>query len=177
MGGTAPHYPAAYASVIAVGAVDSSNLLASFSTHGSWVDVVAPGVNIASTYPENLTPSGYLPYAYMNGTSMATPCFWLSGTLLTSASWRNTNRSARCHSCGSHWFGRSRCWYNILLWTRRCSKYCVRKKQDLVISINELAWAGSSASTSDEWIEIRNMKCSPQMLEHLNSPKIQGLKH
>ncbi|TCT17556.1 thermitase [Melghiribacillus thermohalophilus] len=58
--------PASYANVIAVGAVDQYDQLASFSNYGTWVDVVAPGVTIASTIPGN-------GYAYMSGTSMASP--------------------------------------------------------------------------------------------------------
>jgi thermitase len=58
--------PASYANVIAVGAVDSRDRKASFSNYGSWVDVTAPGVDIASTVPNN-------GYSYMSGTSMASP--------------------------------------------------------------------------------------------------------
>ena len=58
--------PASYTNVIAVGAVDSNNRKASFSNWGNWVDVMAPGVDIASTYPNNS-------YVYMSGTSMASP--------------------------------------------------------------------------------------------------------
>ncbi|WP_243387602.1 S8 family peptidase [Bacillus kexueae] len=58
--------PASYANVIAVGAIDRYDQLASFSNYGTWVDVVAPGVSIASTVRGN-------GYAYMSGTSMASP--------------------------------------------------------------------------------------------------------
>ncbi|MFD1039602.1 S8 family peptidase [Virgibacillus byunsanensis] len=58
--------PASYENTIAVGAVDSNNQLASFSNYGVWVDVVAPGVDIASTVQRD-------GYAYMSGTSMASP--------------------------------------------------------------------------------------------------------
>jgi thermitase len=58
--------PASYSVVIAVGAVDSNNQKASFSNWGTWVDVMAPGVDIASTYPNN-------GYVYLSGTSMASP--------------------------------------------------------------------------------------------------------
>ncbi|GFZ29832.1 hypothetical protein CSC2_03580 [Clostridium zeae] len=64
--GTNVEYPANYSSVIAVGAVDSTNKRAYFSSTGSKVEVSAPGVNITSTY---LNGS----YAQMSGTSMATP--------------------------------------------------------------------------------------------------------
>ncbi|MFC0189347.1 S8 family peptidase [Fictibacillus aquaticus] len=63
---SAPSYPAYYSNTIAVAATDSADRLASFSNYGSWVDVAAPGVDILST-----VPGGY--YAYMSGTSMATP--------------------------------------------------------------------------------------------------------
>ncbi|SDY76471.1 S8 family serine peptidase [Thermoactinomyces sp. DSM 45892] len=63
---TAPNYPAYYANCIAVAATDSNDAKASFSTHGSWVDVAAPGVDIISTK----MGGGYVKYS---GTSMATP--------------------------------------------------------------------------------------------------------
>jgi thermitase len=58
--------PASYTNVIAVGAVNDRDRKATFSNYGTWVDVVAPGVSIASTYPGNQ-------YVYMDGTSMASP--------------------------------------------------------------------------------------------------------
>jgi subtilisin family serine protease len=59
-------YPAGYAGVIGVGATTSTNALASFSTRGCHVDVVAPGDDILSTLPD-------VAYDSMSGTSMATP--------------------------------------------------------------------------------------------------------
>lgn len=44
-------FPAAYPSVIAVGAVDRNMEIASFSQYGPEVTVVAPGVEVISTYP------------------------------------------------------------------------------------------------------------------------------
>lgn len=44
-------YPAAYAVNIAVGAVDRTNLIASFSNRGRNLDVVAPGVGVLSSVP------------------------------------------------------------------------------------------------------------------------------
>src|SRR5687767_1340292 len=41
-----PQYPAAYDTVLAVGATDDAGTRASFSQQGSWLDVVAPGVEI-----------------------------------------------------------------------------------------------------------------------------------
>ncbi|MEM4605126.1 MAG: S8 family serine peptidase [Pyrobaculum sp.] len=59
-------YPARYSWVIAVGAVDSDYTVPTWSSDGVEVDVVAPGVNILSTYPGDR-------YVYMSGTSMAAP--------------------------------------------------------------------------------------------------------
>jgi hypothetical protein len=59
-------YPAAYPQVIAVGALNQANELASFSSYGSQQELVAPGTTILSTYPDN-------DYAVASGTSMATP--------------------------------------------------------------------------------------------------------
>lgn len=44
-------FPAAYPSVIAVGAVDRNMEIASFSQYGPEVTLVAPGVEVISTYP------------------------------------------------------------------------------------------------------------------------------
>ena len=59
--------------IIAVGALDANNRRASFSNYdptlANWT-VFAPGVNVASTYS---TPYAQNSYAYMSGTSMATP--------------------------------------------------------------------------------------------------------
>ncbi|MFD3259018.1 S8 family serine peptidase [Paenibacillus lentus] len=59
-------YPAAYSSSIAVGSVTSSRTRSSFSNYGAGIDVMAPGSNIYSTYPNGQ-------YTSMSGTSMATP--------------------------------------------------------------------------------------------------------
>jgi hypothetical protein len=59
-------YPAGANYVLGVGATDSSDAKASFSNFGFGLDVMAPGVNILSTYPGNT-------YVNMSGTSMATP--------------------------------------------------------------------------------------------------------
>ena len=59
-------YPAKYESVIAVGATDTSDRRASWSSTGPAVELAAPGVNIYSTYYNNS-------YTRMSGTSMASP--------------------------------------------------------------------------------------------------------
>jgi serine protease len=48
---SAPHYPSAYPTVVAVGAVDSRLSLASFSNFGPTQEVVAPGVAVYSSMP------------------------------------------------------------------------------------------------------------------------------
>jgi subtilisin len=59
-------YPAKYANVIAVSAIDSSNVIASFSSRGPEVELCAPGVSVRSTLPGGL-------FGPMSGTSMACP--------------------------------------------------------------------------------------------------------
>lgn len=69
-----PTSPAGHPDAITVAAIDQNHLLADFSNYGlTSVNIGAPGVDIASTYPTALTDEGYTPYAYMSGTSMATP--------------------------------------------------------------------------------------------------------
>lgn len=72
--GIHPSYPAALPGVIAVGATDDRDQVASFSNAGKWISVSAPGVDILSTTP-TYDVSDPLPYEYgtMSGTSMATP--------------------------------------------------------------------------------------------------------
>lgn len=73
-GENALEYPAAYDNyVLAVGATDYNDNVASFSTHGPQVDVAAPGVYILSTAPQAYVGDGYLPYLFASGTSMACP--------------------------------------------------------------------------------------------------------
>jgi serine protease len=51
-GNTTPQYPASYPGAFGVGSVDARGQIASSSTRGSFVKVVAPGVNVRSTVPE-----------------------------------------------------------------------------------------------------------------------------
>lgn len=66
-------YPAAIKGVMAVGATDSSDKLASFSQTGKHLSVTAPGVKILSTFPQTANAIGMLNYGSISGTSMATP--------------------------------------------------------------------------------------------------------
>ncbi|HEU4853315.1 MAG TPA: S8 family serine peptidase [Telluria sp.] len=52
-GTTAPRWPAGYASVVSVGALDSNKQWASFSNYNAKVELSAPGVNVVSTVPMN----------------------------------------------------------------------------------------------------------------------------
>jgi hypothetical protein len=65
-GTTAFNWPASYDSVISVGAIDESKSIASFSQRNSGVELVAPGVGVWSTVPNNS-------FELKDGTSMACP--------------------------------------------------------------------------------------------------------
>lgn len=62
----AVNFPAAFSSVIAVGAVGKDGSRASFSTVGPEVEIVAPGVDVLSTFLNN-------GYVLKSGTSMSCP--------------------------------------------------------------------------------------------------------
>lgn len=80
-GTSTPFYPAAFNNVIAVGATDQGDNKASFSNYGSYVDVMAPGVNIYSTL------AGGNSYGFLSGTSMACPLVsGLAGLILSANS-------------------------------------------------------------------------------------------
>lgn len=59
-------YPGAYQEVVEVGSVSLQHRISSFSDSNSQIDLVAPGEQILSTYPQSK-------YAVLSGTSMATP--------------------------------------------------------------------------------------------------------
>lgn len=65
-GTSSPSYPANSAHVISVGATDINDARASFSQYGSWLDMVAPGVNIFGARKGG-------GYGYWNGTSFSAP--------------------------------------------------------------------------------------------------------
>ncbi|OUL09479.1 hypothetical protein B0533_04760 [Sedimentibacter sp. SX930] len=77
------NYPAKYASVVAVAALDKNNQRASFSSTGSDVEIAAPGVAVLSTWKDSTNFAGPQPFSFAgyageyfieaNGTSMASP--------------------------------------------------------------------------------------------------------
>jgi type VII secretion-associated serine protease mycosin len=71
-------YPASFPGVLGVGASGESDQATSFSGTGRAVDLLAPGVEIISTFP----PSRY---AYMDGTSMAAPFASAAAALVRAA--------------------------------------------------------------------------------------------
>ncbi|MCX6458909.1 MAG: S8 family serine peptidase [Actinobacteria bacterium] len=97
-GARVPSYPASYPGVVGVGAIDRDLSLASFSSIGPQVDLVAPGVDILSTScaltyeteatdvcPTNPTTHQVRHiYVRMSGTSMATPFVSASAALVAS---------------------------------------------------------------------------------------------
>jgi serine protease len=93
--GNATNYPAALPGVIAVASTEQSDASSAFSNTGSYIDIAAPGGRILSTVPGG--------YAYMSGTSMATPYVAATaalvaditgGTVTTEQFERNLTRTA-----------------------------------------------------------------------------------
>ncbi|MEE4110936.1 MAG: S8 family serine peptidase [Halieaceae bacterium] len=81
-GSTVPSYPASYANVISVSAVDTQQRITSYSNTGSRIDVAAPGgdgsVDLnGDGYPDGVLSTGAsdgaFAYTFLSGTSMATP--------------------------------------------------------------------------------------------------------
>jgi subtilisin len=64
-------YPAKFDSVVAVSAVDAEDEIATFSSRGPAVELAAPGVDVYSTFMVPYFDDHY--YAYLSGTSMASP--------------------------------------------------------------------------------------------------------
>jgi subtilisin family serine protease len=92
---TSASYPAAYDGVLGVAATSWNKQRASFSSYGSWVDVSAPGYKIASTVPNG--------YAYMDGTSMATPFVAATAALgIQHCHWSGLTTISKIRTTASH---------------------------------------------------------------------------
>jgi subtilisin family serine protease len=74
-----PGYPANFPGVVSVAAVDHSDQLASFSNHGDWVDLAAPGVSVLSVAP------GCDCWSTPSGTSFAAPFVAAAAALVMAA--------------------------------------------------------------------------------------------
>lgn len=66
-------YPAACDGYFGVGATNSNDERANFSSYGSWVDISAPGETILSTLPPEDDRVFFPGYGFASGTSMAAP--------------------------------------------------------------------------------------------------------
>ena len=96
-------YPAKFASVIAVGATDSGDKRASFSSTGPEVELAAPGVSVYSTWNDNTSYSNPQPvcdafgncYKYGSGTSMASPHVAGVAALVIATGVNDTNNNKR----------------------------------------------------------------------------------
>ncbi len=78
-GRSTPGYPANFPGVLSVAAVDHTDDLASFSNHGSWVDLAAPGVEVLSVAP------GCECWSTPSGTSFAAPFVSAAAALVMAA--------------------------------------------------------------------------------------------
>jgi hypothetical protein len=94
--GDRPQYPAAYPGVLAVGATDFSGAPASYSTFGTYVDMVAPGGSHDGNTAHDilvLAPGGGL--ATGAGTSFSAPLTAAAGALLLAVNPTLTGASVR----------------------------------------------------------------------------------
>lgn len=74
--------PSAYPHVLSVAATDSADAVASFSNGGPSVDLAAPGVDLVTTAPAALCPTGF---ALASGTSFAAPAVAGAAALVKAA--------------------------------------------------------------------------------------------
>lgn len=70
-----PIYPCSYEGVVCVGSIRPDGQLSQFSNFGNHVDLLAPGSNILSLIPAQMSPSQFsvTGYDFKSGTSQATP--------------------------------------------------------------------------------------------------------
>lgn len=87
--GNLPNYPAAYDEVIAVGATGNTDVVASFSNTGDYVDLTAPGVGLWTTTRDGA-------YGTPNGTSFSSPFVAAAAGLVLSIRGDLSNRDVEC---------------------------------------------------------------------------------
>jgi subtilisin family serine protease len=87
-GDTLQFWPAAYAPFLSVASTDHNDALSWFSSHGSWIDMAAPGEGIWNLWVGDSTTS-------LSGTSMASPHVAGAGALLRTINPQLTNFEAR----------------------------------------------------------------------------------
>jgi serine protease len=81
--GNPTEYPAAYAGVLAVGAVTEAEIRAQYSNTGRHIGLCAPGSNVLSTLPTTRSKQREeVNYGAWSGTSMAAPHVAAVATLL-----------------------------------------------------------------------------------------------
>ncbi len=169
-----PKYPAIYQNVIGVGAVDQNNNITERSNTGDHIDLVAPGSLVVTTVPESfVTDPSLTPYARGNGTSIATPHVAAIAALLLgdddslTPDQLKVKLIAGAIDLGAEGKDDE---YGYGLADAVGSFY--GKAQPGEVIINELAWAGSSASSADEWIELKNMTNRPLNIGNYQLTKI-----
>jgi thermitase len=87
-GSSSLFYPAGYTNCFAVAATSQSDAMASFSNHGTWVEIAAPGGG--SSQSDQIYSTAMISnYMYMQGTSMASPHVAGAAGLLASAGQSN----------------------------------------------------------------------------------------
>ncbi len=87
--GNTPNYPAAYPETLAVGATGYGDEVTGFSNTGDFIDLVAPGVDIATTIPNN-------GYVLATGTSFASPFVSGAAALIMTLRPDLSNHDVRC---------------------------------------------------------------------------------
>ena len=100
--GAPTEYPASYSGVVGAGAVTQSITRASYSSCGSWVDVVAPGDRIISTMIQNsvgLGCSSSANYCTLSGTSFSAPYVAATAALaIARRGWSQSTVASRLQS-------------------------------------------------------------------------------
>ena len=92
-------FPGRYQNVISVGAVDSSNHLASFSNTGAQIDLVGPGVDNLSSFPQG---QGRDAEVSVNGaTVMGNPAEFSSATAGITGPFVNCGQMLTATACGT----------------------------------------------------------------------------